>query len=361
MTYKNFSTEDFVQDKRFRQWVLQPDKASNIFWHAFLSANPEKLTAVKQAKAIVLGMQFPELDLSETDIAQMWDNIKQTNLSGQPADAPSRQDMPLNPIAMVEHKARKQARWSHSHVLKIAASFVGILLLSAIGYFYFWNGTQYHTYQAAYNETRTIVLPDSSVITLNANTTLKVPEQWEAGVPREVWLQGEAFFEIEKQMSRVAAHEGSNRKFLVHTDNLKIEVLGTTFNVNARRNKTQVVLNTGSVKLIGKYRELTMEPGELAELSVEKQDFVKKVVNPGPYSSWKENKLICNGTTLREIVEVMEDRFGVKVTLKEPHLAEIEASGTIPLDDIAVFIAVLQKSIGLDIAQQGDQIIIRGK
>lgn len=357
MSYKNFSTEDFVQDKHFRQWVLQPDKSSNIFWHEFLSANPEKLAAVKQAKALVLGMQFPELNLSEADIAQMWDNIKQANLSDQPADADSRQDMPLNPIAMAEHKAIKRIRWSHSHLLKFAASFVGILLLSSIAYFYFWNGPQYNIYHTAYSETRTITLPDSSVITLNANTTLKVPDQWEEDTPREVWLQGEAFFEIEKQISHVTT---SNRKFLVHTNNLKIEVLGTKFNVNARRNKTQVVLNTGRVKLIGEHNELTMEPGELAELSEEKQEFVRKVVNPDPYSSWKENKLICNGTTLREIVEVMEDRFGVKVTMAESHLAEIEASGTIPLDDIEIFIAVLQKSIGLDMVRQGDQIIIQG-
>lgn len=361
MSYKNFSTEDFVQDKHFRQWVLQPDKASNLFWHQFLSENPDKLSAVKEAKAVVLNMQFPDRDLSDEDIAQMWRHIESINLSHQPASHQKGKEIPLNPIAMAEHKARKMHRWQRRDWLKIVASFAGILLLSTLAYLYFDKSPQYSIYQTTYGETKTIALPDNSVVTLNANTRLKVPDSWKEGAPREVWLQGEAFFEIEKQVSHTEGKASERRKFLVYTDNLKVEVLGTTFNVNTRRHKTQVVLNTGIVKLIGKRNELTMEPGELVELSAEQHDFVKKVVNPVPYSSWKENKLICDGTTLHEIVEVMQDRFGVKVKLEDASLRNIEASGTIPLDDIEIFIAVLQKSIGLEIRQEGEQIIIQSK
>lgn len=362
MAYEDFSTEDFIQDTQFRQWVLRPDRASNRFWHEFLTRNPEKLPAIKQAKQLLLSLKFPEVELSDEDKAQLWNNIRQVNLSPPADPADYRKEIPLNPIAIADHERRKQSGRRSSKRLRVAASLAGLLGLGILAYFLLDGGLSYDVYRTAYGETKTIVLPDGSSVVLNANTTLKVPSEWEAAAPREAWLRGEAFFDVEKQLRHTPDSLKKRRKFWVHTKNLKVEVLGTAFNVNTRRHKTQVVLNTGKVKLIDKHRnELTISPGELAELSENRSTFVKKVVDTAPYSSWKENKLICDGTTLDEIARIMHDRFGVEVQLANPDLAKVEASGTIPLDDLTVFLTVMQKSINVDIIQQGDRVIIQKK
>lgn len=367
MSYKNFSTEDFVHDAYFRQWVLQPDLSSITFWHEFLSENPDQVHAIRQARMVVLNMQFQESDLSEADIACMWENIQQTNLMHEQTDRNRREVLPLYPAASTGNERGVQTEWYHRGILKIAASFIGLLLLF-YGSYLIWSEFRNVTYQTAYGETKSIILPDSSVVTLNANTLLKVPDQWDDQEEREVWLEGEAYFEVQKLVLDQGVNHATQQKnysgqvkFIVHTNNMQVEVLGTKFNVNARRRKTQVVLNSGKVKLRSDKHELTLEPGELAELSEAHPGFTKKTVNPEPYFLWKDNKLVCDGTSLGEIVKIMQDRFGVEVIFIEDHLAGIEASGTIPMDNINVFITVLKKSIGLDITKNGKRVVIREK
>lgn len=366
MSCKNFSTEDFVQDAYFRQWVLQPDPSSETFWHELLLKNPHQVDAIRQARVVVLNIQFQEANLSEAEIARIWEKIKQMNLMHEQADRNKRELLPRHTAVFTENRRRVQTRWYGRSMLKIAASFIGLLLVFYASYF-IWSGFRYETYQTAYGETRTIILPDSSVVTLNANTLLKVPVQWSEQQEREVWLEGEAYFEVQKLMMSEKADDTFQKnapvpaKFIVHTDNLQVEVLGTKFNVNTRRHKTQVVLNSGKVKLKSRKHEIRLEPGELAELSEALPVFTKRTVDTEPYSLWKENKLVCDGTTLGEIAKDMQDRFGVEVVLIGDRLAGIEASGTIPMDDINIFITVLKKSIGLDITKEGNRVLIREK
>jgi DNA-directed RNA polymerase specialized sigma24 family protein len=116
---------------------------------------------------------------------------------------------------------------------------------------------------------------------------------------RVVWMQGEAFFDIN--------HLENNQKFIVKALNIDVEVLGTQFNVNSRRNNTTVVLNSGKVKL--NHDDLVndefMDPGDLVEFSGHEKKIRKKVVNPEQFSSWKSNILIFKATPLSEIAQTL--------------------------------------------------------
>ncbi len=116
-----------------------------------------------------------------------------------------------------------------------------IMLLAGAG----WVGGKehllYRTYRTGAGETKNLLLADHSRVTLNANTSLKVSRNWFSGDRREVWLTGEAFFNIQKTPDR--------QRFTVHTATLTVEVLGTKFNVTDRRRKTRVVLQEGKVKV----------------------------------------------------------------------------------------------------------------
>ena len=270
-------------------------------------------------------------------------------------------------IGLQEHPASgklphaRKSRKMHPYWLRIAASFTGLLMVAAIAY-YMVSGTETKLYTTGYGETAIFVLPDSSVVTLNANSTLEYTANWQQQALREVWLNGEAFFHVKKiQQSHTAKLPV---KFVVHTTQVDVEVLGTEFNVNERRGTTRVVLNSGKVKLnanLSQAETLVMEPGEYVELSAEHRQFVRKVVDPELYSSWTEKKLLLDNTPLQEIARIIEDYYGLKVKFENTALAEKTLTGSIPTDDLHTFLTVLSASIDVEMQQEENTLTISEK
>ncbi len=249
----------------------------------------------------------------------------------------------------------------NSYSLRIAASFTALMMLAAITYYFFFRG-ETTRYTTAFGETATFMLPDSSEVTLNANSSLEYAANWKKQPLREVWLNGEAFFHIRKINHNQASKLPT--QFVVHTSQVNVEVLGTQFNVNERRGKTTVVLNSGKVKLnsrLSQDEELFMEPGEYVELSAAHQQFVKKIVDPELFSSWTEKKLIMDNTSLREIAQIVEDYYGIKVKFKDAGLAEKTLTGSIPTNDLHTFLTVLSASLDVQLHQEGNILILRNK
>ena len=81
------------------------------------------------------------------------------------------------------------------------------------------------SFQTTYGETKRILLPDSSTVLLNANSSISWSTQWKQVGKREVNLKGEAFFDVRKM---------NGMQFVVQSGGMKVKVLGTVFNVRNR-------------------------------------------------------------------------------------------------------------------------------
>jgi ferric-dicitrate binding protein FerR (iron transport regulator) len=235
------------------------------------------------------------------------------------------------------------------------AAAVSLLLIALAAWFVLEKFRGETIYQTAYGEIRTITLPDQSVVTLNANSQLTLPRNWNSQASREVWLEGEAFFDVK--------HLSTHQKFLVHTsDNFTIEVLGTSFNVFKRESGTRVVLQSGKVKLnIGnaqKAADLIMRPGELVELEPEKGTYSRKTVNPQIASAWKSRKLIFDNTPLSDIVSLLKESYGLQVNVSHPDLLNKKVFGSCPTDDVDVLLAAISKPFGLSVTRNGNEVFI---
>src|SRR5579872_616700 len=128
----------------------------------------------------------------------------------------------------------------HRRVVRLTRVLVVAASLTAIAFGIWWIGArtghlQYSEIRTGYGEIKSVLLPDSSVVTLNANSTMRIPEQWTEASGRQVWLEGEAYFQVQKKPATA-------EKFVVHTKEVDVEVLGTKFNVNARRERAVVSL-----------------------------------------------------------------------------------------------------------------------
>jgi len=331
MEYKNYSLEDFLSDDSFLQWVKHPDEANQTFWKNWLKQHPEKLQTVEEARGIILSLQFENAEITEERIIEM-----QETIHGRIGNSP---------VIPISKKPKMFLRYW------VAASL--FLTIVSSGLFFFLN-TQTTEWVTDFGETKTVFLPDSSRVMLNANSKISYNNTWAKG-NREVFLEGEAFFEVKKLPSE---KEGIYRKFIVHSGELNVEVLGTTFNVFHRRGATEIVLNTGKVKVSDTGNaNVMMQPGE--RVIFKENEFTKEIVNPKEFIAWKENQLIFNKTPLFEIIQLLEDNYDYEVILQDEKLAQMKFIGTFPADDISILIQTLAKSVQVDIAQK--KIIIGAK
>ena len=228
---------------------------------------------------------------------------------------------------------------------QVAAAMV-LLIISAgiLSYFHFYGTVRLQT---AYGQKKAIILPDQSEVVLNANSRL----WYKKDEPRKVWLEGEAFFDVQKKPA-------TQEKFQVITSDLKVEVLGTAFNVNSRNEQTKVFLEEGSVKLDLKddsLSEVFLVPGEMLTYSTQKRHpFEKTRLHTNLTSSWKEGIHLFEKAPLHEVLDKMEDIYGVSIELKEKNLADLELTMGIPIEDLHIALETIESMLGLKISRNSD-------
>lgn len=199
-----------------------------------------------------------------------------------------------------------------------------------------------------------LTLPDGSVIMLNKNTRVSANINNWSDNKREVWLTGEAFFEIEK----VKKGDKSYSNFIVHTARGDIEVLGTTFNVEADSGGFCASLNTGRIKaLTDKEEVVSLLPGQM--VIVRGNDIIKKKIDVQLYSAWKDGEFHFNNTLLGEIIPLIKKYYQVKVVVADGlPLWKKRLSGDIAVKDSTGLFNALHVIMGLNIKQTKDSLII---
>lgn len=342
MKYADYSLSDLVTDEAFQQWVKHPDAASDAFWADWMARYPEKEAYVQQARTLLCTIDFAKTPPAEIDQAGMRNNIF------------ARIEEEAVPLPLHPGGRSRWRRW-----MRVAAV-LAVLLTTGVVYYAAFRPGRMITHTTDYGESQTITLPDGSLVTLNAHSTLQSAARWKPDQPREVWLDGEAFFDVRKKAATASAPVLPSHRFVVHTNDLRIEVLGTKFNVNNRRATTRVVLNSGKISLhrslASASPDLMMEPAELVEYSPVSRQLVKRKVNPEVYSSWVDKKLVFHETPLGEIAQLLEDNYGLKLALGTGQLARRKFTGSVSTDDPELLLTAIATSFQLKVNRR-DHII----
>jgi transmembrane sensor len=338
MKYKDYQLEDFVLDEDFQQWVKHPQKKQSILWEKITLEYPEKQELVGEAQKLILALQFKKNNPTQTDYDQILENILKARK--------------IQPTRKIKTKS------VFSYYLVAVA--IGILLLSAgVYYFTFYQQIQNIVEQTAYGETKELQLPDGTTVYLNANSKISYQANFDAVTQREVWLEGEAYFKVQKSKK----HDQSAKKFIVHTQNLDVVVWGTQFNVNNHDDMTQVVLNTGAVTLQlknpKKKQEIKMKPGEMVEFSSKSQLLTQKTIQKDIYSTWIKKRFVFENVPLCEVALRLEDFFGLQVQFEDEDLKQLRFTGTPPMNDIDLLISILNQSLEIKIEKKNQTIYIQ--
>lgn len=257
-----------------------------------------------------------------------------------------------------EDKTRKRVR----NFLKIAAIFF-LAFSFSWATFYFLNKKP-DTGSLAYNQIITtkgqksqIILSDGTKVWLNSESMLKYPTAFNE-MKREVFLEGEAFFEVQKKDDKIP--------FVVNTSEINIKVLGTSFNVMAYFDEETIetTVVTGSVCILRKnlkpspdqkfilksnQKATLLKKGSrvtLSEIEIKKPVLVKSTttiqsisptkkeqilispkVNIELHTAWKEDKLIFQSETFENIAYKLERWYDVKIHVQDKELREDRYTG----------------------------------
>jgi transmembrane sensor len=342
MDFSNYSINDFVADESFQAYVADADSEAGRFWQAWLAEHPSQKIDVDQAYALVQGLGPRQLypvpaGLKEQELLRLRQSLRTS--SPQP-----------------------WLRWQRRTRLLVGTSAMAVL--AALGWWQ-WSATTGPTtqYVAGPNQQRTLTLPDGSVVVLNGNATLTTAARWTATTPREVWLTGEAYFQVTHRAApavRDIAAAPASTKFVVHAGGLDIAVLGTRFNVNSQPTGTKVVLNSGKVA-VDRHAWLTtenllMQPGDLVETSEATPHLARRHVQPALYSAWTQGELRLQQTSVRDIVQLLRDAYGWQVVATDSTLLNQTLTGILPANTPDLLLPALAKTLGVQVTRTGNVV-----
>lgn len=245
-----------------------------------------------------------------------------------------------------------------NQMIKVAAVFIGLLVLSAICYT-IYNDYQKIVYTTASGQKEKIVLPDLSTVTLNGNSSISYYKGWNNAEKREVYLSGEAFFDVEKNEAK---------PFIVHTSTLKIKVLGTSFNVKSYKEDelVETTLVEGKVAIENAMnsdpvaKDVVLSPNQKATFSKISEEIILTEVEAETDTSWKKGILIFEDEPFGEIVKDLERWYGVKIILSEEISKECRFRVKIEEESIKEVLDLFKSTTDLTYTIDGNKITLKG-
>ncbi|SHF80227.1 FecR family protein [Mariniphaga anaerophila] len=201
------------------------------------------------------------------------------------------------------------------------------------------------------------VLPDGTLVTLNSNSKLEFPTKFNNNV-REVTITGEAFFDV--------AHNPET-PFIINAGNARVQVLGTSFNVNAYpESKTvEVVVKTGTVKVTGNkntnisdLKEITLKPGEKGTF-INSIGKLEKSTNANQnYLAWKTRILLFNNTPLSEVIFYLNETYHTDIQLKEEYLNDLILTAQFDKKPVEFVLNVIRLTFDLKLEKENNTYIL---
>ncbi|TVZ25217.1 FecR family protein [Gillisia sp. Hel_I_86] len=215
----------------------------------------------------------------------------------------------------------------------------------------------YNTLTVPYGKRFELRLSDGTHIFLNSGTSLKYPIKFLKGKERQVYLNGEAFFDVTKD---------TDHPFIVNMNNVGVRVFGTKFNASSypENDEVNTVLVEGSVSIFNNNMEYNknsaslLKPGFIAswnkhnkEISIEKADIAM-------HTAWIEGRILFRHLPFKNIIRKLERHYDVTIINNNKKLDEEFFTASFDIETIEQVLEVFHKNYNINYSIINDQIII---
>jgi ferric-dicitrate binding protein FerR (iron transport regulator) len=224
----------------------------------------------------------------------------------------------------------QQNRRRFWHSFTRYAAMIAVVALSTFFSVRYWNGANelaYSTVEVPVGQRVFITLNDGTTVWLNSRSKLQIPQRFD-GKTRKVYLDGEAYFEVEKN---------KNKPFIVETSRYDVRVMGTKFNVLNYSEMTvfETTLMEGSVEVINtrKNEDITLAPNE--QVCLVNNRLQKNTIDSQNYSTWKNGVLTFDSMPFSEIIKKLELYYDVKFIIQNTQALDVVYTGKFNASDSA--------------------------
>ncbi len=336
-----------LDDDRFFKWLMHPTKEQDEYWKKIMQEDPDKKKIIDDLSPIIKGIRIIDNELSSEDKRNIWLEVEKYENKMQ-RKPPFRilflryaavitliisvsisilwykheqaQNTPINYESLFS-----QTEETSDNVLivlgdekKIELTDKNVELIHDAEGRVTINAetieakkdtknekTQFNQLFVPYGKTTSIVMSDGSKLWVNSGSRVIYPAAFEAN-KREIFVEGEIYLEVARN---------EKTPFIVKTDLLEINVLGTSFNISAYKNDADqsVVLATGSVSIreLNKKEVTTIKPNQKYSFEKSSNTFSLQTVDVMNYISWKYGFLIFYKDNLSNVLRKVERYYNI--------------------------------------------------
>jgi len=360
MNQKNFhlySTDDFILDEDFRKIVKESGFSDRL--KELLERLPEKKYEINLAVKILQSLQVEDFQQISQRKAELWDNIiqeqkrkvrffylrvaaslllflgigsalfyianpkikKEIAIVNEPV---------LNNSTLVLADGKKVSIGNKQSKIRYSPDGASVTINDTSGIVQNVRNEKFNQMIVPYSKYATLQLSDGTKVWLNAGSRLVYPPTF-TGKYREVYLQGEGYFDVTKNPAK---------PFIVKTDFMNIKVLGTVFNISAYNDEPTVyaVLVEGKVEVTQRNRlfgttEKNLSPGQGCFYSIETKTSAIRKIELYDYTSWKDGLFYFKDKPLNYIVARLKKYYNQNILIDEGKLPNTLISGKLVLSD----------------------------
>lgn len=389
---------EILDDEHFLKWILYPSEELDEYWNKIMQEDTDKKKVISDLETIIKGLEIVEEELSAEAKKDIWNKIeggkkkkhpfrlfsllKYTAVvlvlivssvylyttfrtpSGQPINYESListalpiEENPENVLIVLGNKEKIEVKESNVELIHDTDGRISVNSEIHDNKHTSDNvGNNMNQLYVPFGKTTSIVMSDGSKVWVNSGTRLIYPSTF-TGDKREIYVEGEIYLEVSRN---------EKMPFIVRTDMLEINVLGTSFNVSAYKNDIDqsVVLATGSVsvKETSQKASATIKPNQKFTIEKSTKKSNLQEVDVFDYICWKYGFLIFENELLSNVLNKIERYYNVSLVYDPSETDKTTVSGKLDLkEDIKETFRIVSITTPIDYTIQEREIHISVK
>ena len=200
----------------------------------------------------------------------------------------------------------------------------------------------------ATNRVRIDTLPDGSVVTLNKYSSITYPQKFKEDT-RSIALKGEAFFNVTPN---------KKKPFQIQVNDVRIKVVGTSFNVRSENGSTEVIVATGVVQVQRGSKTVTLQPNEKTIVLPRDSILVKTTETTHLYNYYQSNEFVCDNTPLWKLVAVLNKAYNATIVIGREELRDLPLTTTFPNESLDQILQVISLTFNIKVQRTPTAIIL---